>query len=99
MGSSVLGHGFCMAMHALSGRTLWEAKGLNSGFAQSRGSLLLDGDRLIASLCGYLSALDPETGEVLWTNKLKGFGEGHSELVSGRHPNAPRGSSGTTGVI
>lgn len=95
----VLGNGFCMAMNAMSGRTIWEASGLKSGFAQSRGSLMLDGDRLIASLCGYLTALDPETGDVLWKNNLKGFGEGHSELVSGRDPNAPCGSSGTTGLI
>jgi outer membrane protein assembly factor BamB len=45
-------------------------------------SLLLDGDRLIASVIGYTYCLDPVDGRMLWMNPLKGFGVGTAALVS-----------------
>ena len=45
-------------------------------------SLLLDGDRLIVSVDGYMSCLDPFTGEQLWFNELKGLGTGVASLAS-----------------
>lgn len=47
-------------------------------------TLLLDGDLLIASVSGYLYALDPQTGEQFWHNETKGFGTGVASLVSVR---------------
>ena len=45
-------------------------------------SLLLDGDRLIACVHGYMYALDAATGRQLWANEMKGFGYGVASLAS-----------------
>ena len=45
-------------------------------------SLLLDGDRLIATVAGYTFCLDPLFGQVVWENPLKGYGTGLSSLAS-----------------
>jgi outer membrane protein assembly factor BamB len=55
-------------------------------------SLLLDGDRLIAALSGYLYCLDPRDGRVLWHNPLKGYGMGPSALTSVRGQRAQAGA-------
>jgi outer membrane protein assembly factor BamB len=48
-------------------------------------TLLLDGDRLIASTNGYIYCLDPRTGQTLWYNPLRGYGMGApTALVSVR---------------
>ena len=45
-------------------------------------SLLLDGDRLIVGVNGYMYCLDPVYGQVVWENPLKGFGVGITSLAS-----------------
>lgn len=45
-------------------------------------SLLLDGDRLIVSVHGYMYALDAMTGRQLWYNEMSGFGYGVASLAS-----------------
>lgn len=45
-------------------------------------SLLLDGDRLFASVKGYTYCLDPTNGQQLWRNPMKGFGFGTVSLAS-----------------
>jgi outer membrane protein assembly factor BamB len=47
-------------------------------------TLLLDGDRLIVSVNGYLYCLDPFTGDLFWYNEMKGFGTGVASLVTVR---------------
>ena len=47
-------------------------------------SLLLDGDRLIVSVHGYMYALDAASGQQLWANEMSGFGYGVASLVSVR---------------
>ena len=47
-------------------------------------SLLLDGDRLIVSVQGYMFALDAASGRQLWANEMKGFGFGIASLASVR---------------
>lgn len=49
----------------------WEAPS-GSGFV----ALLLDGDRLIASVQGYTYCLDPMYGGEVWSQPLKGMGVG-----------------------
>ena len=44
--------------------------------------LLLDGDRLMASVNGYLYCLDPVYGQEVWSNPLKGYGVGTTSLAS-----------------
>lgn len=44
--------------------------------------LLLDSERLIASINGYTYGLDPATGTQLWYNPLHGFGTGVVSLAA-----------------
>lgn len=72
--------GYVIALHRDTGEIVWDCSELNSGPI----TLLLDGDRLIASTNGYLYCLDPLSGRVLWNNPLKGYGTGIAHLVSMR---------------
>jgi outer membrane protein assembly factor BamB len=48
--------------------------------------LLIDPNRLIASVNGYTYCLDPRTGEQQWFNELAGFGSGVTSIVAlGKH--------------
>lgn len=68
-----------VALHRDTGEIVWDWKSpQGSGFV----SVLLDGDRLIASAQGYMYCLDPITGELLWSNPLKGMGIGVPSLTS-----------------
>jgi len=67
------------ALDRNSGELVWQWKSPEgSGFV----ALLLDGDRLFASVNGYTYCLHPLTGEQLWKNPLKGFGVGAACLAS-----------------
>lgn len=67
------------ALDRYTGEIVWEWKApKGSGFV----SLLLDGDRLIASVNGYTYCLDPMFGQQVWVNNMKGFGVGTPSLVS-----------------
>ena len=69
------------ALHRKTGEIAWQWKSpKGSGFV----ALLLDGERLIASVHGYTYCLDPLTGEQLWTNPMPGFGLGVPCLTSFR---------------
>jgi len=52
--------------------------------------ILLDGDRLIVSVQGYMYCLDPVTGDELWQNPLKGLGIGTPCLASARGNTTPQ---------
>jgi outer membrane protein assembly factor BamB len=70
-----------VALDRASGELAWTWKSpKGSGFV----ALLLDGDRLIASVQGYTYCLDPLSGEQLWHNPLKGMGVGLPCLASAR---------------
>ncbi|MCA8975380.1 MAG: PQQ-binding-like beta-propeller repeat protein [Planctomycetes bacterium] len=47
-------------------------------------AVMLDGDRLIASVQGYTYGLDAATGRQLWQNDMQGFGFGIPCLASFR---------------
>ena len=67
------------ALDRSDGRLVWQWKSpKGSGFV----ALLLDDDRLIASVQGYTYCLDPLTGGMLWNNPLIGFGTGVPCLAS-----------------
>jgi|GEM_PF-688440 len=67
------------ALDRATGDLVWQWKApKGSGFV----AILLDGDQLVVSVSGYTYAVDPATGETLWTNPLKGFGFGIPCLVS-----------------
>jgi outer membrane protein assembly factor BamB len=65
-------NGYVVALNRDTGEIVWSNNKLKSGYV----TLLLDGDRLIASTNGYIFCLDPLTGEILWNNPLKGYGAG-----------------------
>ena len=73
-------NGWVTALDRDTGEVVWTCKDLKSGYT----TLLLDGDRLIASTNGYVYCLDPQNGRVVWSNPLRGFGTGVAHLVSRR---------------
>ena len=69
-----------LAMDRETGAIVWDwksPKGTSSFVA-----VLLDGDRLIVSVHGYMYCLDPIDGRQLWDNPLKGYGYGTPSLAS-----------------
>lgn len=74
-------NGYALALHRDTGEIVWSNNQMRSGYV----TLLLDGDRLIASTSGYLYCLDPGTGKIRWHNPLKGYGmAAPTALVSAR---------------
>ena len=73
-------NGWVSALDRDTGEIVWTNSELNSGLT----TLLLDGDRLIASTNGYLYCLDPQNGRVVWSNPLRGYGPGVTHIVSTR---------------
>ena len=67
-----------IALDRYSGEVVWSWKAPKSGFT----SVLLDNDRLIVSVNGYMYCLEPLHGDVVWSNELKGFGTGITTLTS-----------------
>ncbi len=68
-----------IALDRTDGHVVWEWKASKgSGFV----SLLLDGDRLMVGVSGYMTCLDPTYGQVVWENPLKGYGSALTTIVS-----------------
>ena len=78
------------ALDRYTGEVIWQWKSPKGSC--SFVSLLLDEDRLIASVNGYMYCLDPLTGGQVWMNPMKGFGLGMPSMVSVR--GATEGSGG-----
>jgi outer membrane protein assembly factor BamB len=74
-------NGYALALNRETGEIVWSNDQMKSGYV----TLLLDGDRLIASTNGYMYSLDPLTGAIQWHNPLKGYGIGTpASLISVR---------------
>lgn len=68
-----------LALDRYTGEVVWLWRSpRGSGFV----AVLLDGDRLIAGVSGYIYCLDPLFGQVVWENQLKGLGVGFTSLAS-----------------
>ncbi len=68
-----------IALDRTDGHVVWEWKASKgSGFV----SLLLDGDRLMVGISGYIYCLDPVYGQLVWDNPLKGYGSALCTIVS-----------------
>ena len=65
-------NGYALALDRDNGEIVWSNDQMKSGYV----SLLLDGDRLIASTNGYMYCLDPANGNIIWHNPLRGYGAG-----------------------
>ena len=72
--------GYVVALDRDTGEIAWSNNNLESGYV----ALLIDGDRLIASVNGYTYCLDPLSGEIRWRNPLHGYGVGAPTLASVR---------------
>ena len=79
-----------IALHRDTGDVLWMWKSPKgrAGYV----AVLLDGDRVIASVQGYTYCLEALTGRLLWQNHLRGTGLGIPMAVS------MRGNSGSAGA-
>lgn len=70
-----------VALDRYTGELVWQWKSpKGTGFV----TLLLDGDRLIASVQGYTYCLEPLFGQQVWGNLLKGLGVGVASVASVR---------------
>lgn len=74
-----------LALDRETGEIVWSWKPtkprfMSGGFVTQ----VLDGDRLIVSVNGYMYCLDPLSGEELWYNETKGHGTGVATIVSTR---------------
>jgi outer membrane protein assembly factor BamB len=69
-----------VALDRISGTVVWSWKAPKG--RSSYVAILLDGDRVIASVRGYTYCLDPLTGQQLWANELPGLGTGIPSLAS-----------------
>ena len=68
-----------VALDRYSGEIVWDWKAPDgSGYV----SVLIDGDRLVTGVNGYIYCLDPLNGKQLWGNELPGFGTGIPSLTS-----------------
>ena len=61
------------AISKRDGKILWSTK-LPSGLGDSFVTLLTDEDRLFAHTQGQLHCLDLDSGRILWSNPLTGYG-------------------------
>ena len=82
-----------IALDRYSGEVIWTWKApKGSGYV----AILIDGDRLIVAVNGYMYCLDPLFGQEAWSNPLTGMGMGvpclasirglsqsHSQAISG----------------
>ena len=73
-------HSRVLALDRDNGAIVWDWKSPKG--SSSHVAVLLDGDRLIVSVSGYMYCLDPITGRQLWDNPLKGYGTGIPSLTS-----------------
>jgi len=76
-----------LALDRETGEIVWTwqaAKPKNGGYV----TMLLDGDRLVVSVNGYMYCIDPASGEQLWYNETKGFGTGVASIASVRGQSA-----------
>jgi len=69
------------ALHRDTGSIIWQ---WTAPTGSSYTTLLLDGDRLIISVHGYMYALDAHSGRLLWQNEMSGFGFGVASLATVR---------------
>jgi outer membrane protein assembly factor BamB len=70
------------AMDANSGDIIWNWRAPKPASGGYVTLLLLDENRLIASVNGYTYCLDPTNGEQLWYNELAGFGTGAVSIAA-----------------
>jgi outer membrane protein assembly factor BamB len=69
-----------VAIDERTGTEVWRAKLRSSDYV----TVLWNGEALFAANAGEMWRLDPEHGDILWHNELKGMGRGVVSLASSR---------------
>ncbi len=87
-------NGRVSALDRDTGEIAWETREKLAGDV----SLLLDGDRLIAAVNGYLYCFGAGDGRVLWHNPLKGYGCGVAALTSVRGQSSQVARAASTAI-
>src|SRR5262245_12286190 len=72
-----------LALDDGTGAEVWRADLRSSDYV----SVLWDGEALFAANSGEVWRLDPQTGQIIWHNELKGLGRGLVSVATSRHPN------------
>ncbi|MHC4839733.1 MAG: outer membrane protein assembly factor BamB family protein [Planctomycetota bacterium] len=67
--------GHIHAINPYTGETVWQTR-LPKAYKSSIGTVIVDGDIVLAGVGGYLHALDKMDGRLLWTNEFKSMGLG-----------------------
>jgi len=70
--------GSVIALDRATGKQVWVARLMSYDFV----AVMVDEGKVYAACCGEVFCLDPEMGDVLWHNGLKGFGTGIVSLAT-----------------
>jgi outer membrane protein assembly factor BamB len=68
-----------VALDRYTGEIVWTWK---SPEGSGNVLVMVDADRIIASVMGYMYCLDPLFGQEVWRNQLKGYGVGIPSIAS-----------------
>ena len=67
-------HGHVIAVRKIGGRRVWTTSLPNTGYSVV--SIVCEDGTLYCASGGRVFALEPDTGEIRWTNGLRGMGHG-----------------------
>jgi outer membrane protein assembly factor BamB len=81
-----------LAISKTNGQIVWSTK-LPSGLSQEFVTLACDGATVFACSSGYLHALDLESGRLLWSNGLRGYGQGLATICFPGGTNGPEAAA------
>jgi outer membrane protein assembly factor BamB len=73
--------GHVVSLDPVSGTTIWKTK-LPKCYKHSIGTVLMDGDIVIAGVGGYVFALNIEDGAILWQNDMPRLGHGMISIAT-----------------
>ncbi len=82
--------GSVVALNRSTGEQTWVTHLKGSSFV----NVVLDAGRILATTYGEIFCLDPRSGQVMWHNRLTGFGLGLATIAT---ESAPQGNA--TGVM
>jgi len=69
--------GSVVALNRETGEQVWVARLLSTDFV----NVVVEDERIFATTNGEIWCLDPVTGDVLWHNRLKGYGTGLATIA------------------
>jgi outer membrane protein assembly factor BamB len=73
--------GRVVALDRYTGDEVWRVQ-----FGSDYLTVFWDGEALFAATAGEIWRMDPDTGELLWHNKMRGLGQGLVSIASTQAP-------------